>query len=437
MSDLTAYSSNAELIYRLGVSLAMGLLVGTERHWHERADPPGGRTAGIRTFGLSGLLGGIAATLGGMQQSGAVNWAAALLIGLVFLGFSNAMLSFHRREAIAEKSFSVTNLVAGQVTFLLGALAVYGDAVVVAAAAVAMTALLAAREGLHGFVSRLTWPELRSAILLLSMTLVALPLVPDQPIEALAGLNFARIWKLAVILATVSYGGYIAVRLLGSASGLLVSGAVTGLVSSTAATITNARQARLTGGAIPVLAASTLIAGAVSLIRTGVFAWGIAPAMGRKLLPAVAVAAIVQAAAGIALTWRWRTPGHIGERAQPGNPFELLAVLQIAGLLGAVELLAKGAAPWLGAAGVFGIAALSGLADVDAVTLSMGSLVPATLTASVAATAILIAVAANNVAKTVYATSLGGIAFGATYGGIAILSLLFGGVLLGLGGPAP
>ena len=433
MSNLGSHFDRIDLIYRLGIALAVGLLVGTERHWHDRDDPPGGRTAGIRTFGLSGLLGGIVATLGGSLRDETMGWAAALLVGLVFLGFSNAMLAFHRREAIAQKSFSVTSLVAGQVTFVLGALAVYSDPIIVAAAAVAVTALLAAREALHGFVSQLTWPELRSAILLLSMTLVALPLVPDRPIADLAGLNFARIWKLAVILASVSYAGYIAVRLLGRASGLLLSGAVTGLISSTAATITNARQARQPGTTIPVLAAATLIAGAVSLVRTGIFAWGIAPSMGRMLLPALAAAALVQVAASLVLTWRQQALTQHGEPARPANPFEFMAVLQIAGLLGLVELLSKGAATWVGTAGVFGIAAVSGLADVDAVTLSMGSLVPATFTETVAAEAIIIAVAANTVAKAAYAVFLGGLAFGTIYGGIAMLSLLLGMAMLWLG----
>jgi uncharacterized membrane protein (DUF4010 family) len=296
-----------------------------------------------------------------------------------------------------------------------------------------MTALLAAREGLHRFVAKLTWTELRSAILLLSMTLVALPLVPDRPIDALAGLNLARLWKLAVILATTSYAGYIALRLFGSASGLMISSAVTGSVSSTAATITNARHARQPGHAASVLAAGALLAGAVSLARTGLFAWGIAPSMGRALLPALAVAALIQAAAGLVLVWHHRALPQQGEPAQPANPFEFMSVLLIAGLLASVGLLAQGAAIWVGSAGVHGIAALSGLVDVDAVTLSMGSLVPTTLTVSVAAMAIIIAAGANTAAKAVYAFIFGGSAYGVIYGGIAILSLPFGAAMLWLG----
>lgn len=390
-------------------------------------------------------MGAIAATLGGGPSGAAVTWAGALLIGLVFLGFSAATTLFHYREAVADKSFSVTNLAASQATFLLGALAVLSDPVAVSAVAVAMTALLAAREGLHGFVSRLTWPELRAAILLLSMTFVALPLVPDQPVAALGGLNFAHIWKLAVILASVSYVGYIAIRLFGGTGGLMLSSAVIGLISSTAATLANARLARQAGAAIPVLAGATLIAGAVSLLRTAALAWGIAPSTATILLPALGAAAFVHAAAGVALAWRHRAPVQpkgasreasadaSADTSALANPFELLAVLQIAVLLALVELLAKGAGQWLGSAGVFAVAALSGLADVDAVTLSVGSMVPASLTAGVAATAIVTAVVANIAAKAVYATVLGSVAFGLTYAVPAALSLMVATALLWIG----
>src|SRR5262249_26524345 len=138
MADWGAQIDRVDLIYRLGVALAIGLLIGTERHWRDRDEPSGGRTAGIRTFGLSGLLGGITAALAGSGGDGSLNWAGALLIGAVFLGFGNAMLSFHRRQMIAAGSYSATSLVAGYVTFLLGALAVYGDPIVVAGAAVAV-----------------------------------------------------------------------------------------------------------------------------------------------------------------------------------------------------------------------------------------------------------------------------------------------------------
>jgi uncharacterized membrane protein (DUF4010 family) len=205
---------NIDAIRGLGIALAIGLLVGVERHWHQRDDAPGQRTAGVRTFGIIGLLGGLAASIGARPPQ--PGWLLAGLIGVGFLGLSAAMIVFKDREARADGDFSVTTVVAAQATFLLGALAVAGDLRVAAAAAVALTAVLASRNLLHRLVASLSWQELRAAILLLSMTLVVLPPIPDERQPWLAGLNPARIWLFAVTLAAVSFVGYGAVKILGT-----------------------------------------------------------------------------------------------------------------------------------------------------------------------------------------------------------------------------
>nr|WP_255575011.1 DUF4010 domain-containing protein [Caldovatus aquaticus] len=404
------------MLYRLALALGIGLLVGVERHWREREAEAGRRTAGLRTFGLIGLLGGLAAALAQAARGGAEGVPAALLLGLPFLGLSAALIVFKLREAIAEQSFSVTGVVAAQAVFALGALAVLGDAGTAAAAAVATTALLASREVLHAFVRRLSWPELRSALLLLTMTLVALPLLPDRRIAALWGLNPARVWLLAVILAAVSFLGYVAVRLLGAAAGRLLAGAAAGLVSSTAATVTNARLARGGEPAGP-LVAGALAAGAVAYARTAALALLASPAMARPLLPALAAGALVQAAAALLAGWRReeRAAAETG-RGGLGNPFEFGAVLRLAALLAGVGLLSEYAAARFGGVGAAAVAALSGLADVDAVTLSMAALTAAeALPASLAALAVAVAVATNTVAKIAYALALGGAGFGGRF----------------------
>ncbi len=129
-----------DLSYRLAIALAIGLLVGVERHWQEPDAAPGHRTAGIRTFGLTGLLGGLAGAVGGTHGA-TLDLPGAILIGASFLGFSAAFLIFRLQEARAAGTVSVTSVIAGQATFLLGALAVRGDPAVVGAAAVVMTVI--------------------------------------------------------------------------------------------------------------------------------------------------------------------------------------------------------------------------------------------------------------------------------------------------------
>ncbi len=388
-----------DLIRRLAVSLAIGLLVGAERHWRERDEAAGRRTAGVRTFALVGLSGGIVAALA--APLGPIGTAVLLSAGLFAL--MAALLPFALREAEAEGRFSATSLVAAVATYALGALAVAGEAPAAGAAAVAMTAVLAARESLHGLMARITWAELRSAILLLSMTLVALPLVPDAPIPWLAGINPHKVWTLAILLAGVSFLGYLAIKLGGAHRGLLLAGAAGGLVSSTAVTLSNASASK--DGHAGGLAAGALVAGAVSCLRTAGLALLVAPATGRALGPALLAAAAGMAAVALLLARRRATVADVP--AAPGNPFEIGAVLRMALLLAGVGAAAQFGAERLGGAAVIVIAAVTGLTDVDAVTLSVPALVPASITATVAAQAVAVAVASNVVAKAAYAAALG------------------------------
>jgi uncharacterized membrane protein (DUF4010 family) len=298
---------------------------------------------------------------------------------------------------------------------------------VAGAAAVAMTAILASRESLHGLMARITWPELRSALVLLSMTFLVMPMVPNEQIALLGGLNPAKIWRFAILLAAISYLGYLVVRLMGPERGLLFSGAAGGLVSSTAVTIANARVAA-EGGAALVLAAGALMAGAVSCLRTiGIVAF-IAPAVVGFLLAPLGIVALGMALGGFVLV---RRTGADGAPARAlDNPFELSAVLKIALLLAAVALISKLAAEKLGPEAVLAVAAITGLADVDAVALSVPLLAPATISLEFAAQAVLMAVGVNISAKAGYALALGGGRFGAAYAGLSLAAGALGALAL-------
>ena len=272
-------------------------------------------------------------------------------------------------------------------------------------------------------------------------TLVVLPLLPNVPIGVLGGLNPARLWLLSVLLGAVSFAGYVAERFFGPTRGVIVSGAALGLVSSTAVTLANARLAR--GGTMDqgvlahdgdqgvlahdgdqgVLAAAALAAGAVSLARTAVLAWIVAPDLGQLVAPAAAIAAACQALVALLLARR-AAPGRMAAATTGRNPFDLPAMLQLGALLAVVDLLARAGRDWLGEGALFAVAMVSGIADVDAITLSLGGMVPGAMAARSAAIGVALAVATNTLAKATIATSLGGWGFGARYGVPAVVSLL-------------
>lgn len=412
------------LIGRLAAATAVGLLVGLERHWRERDEPSGHRVAGLRTFGLTGLLGGVAAVLG----EGRGELAGALLIGVTMIAFVLLIGPFMHRAAMDEGNHSATTAVAALTTLGLGGLAGAGLPAVAGAGAVSLAILLAGRERLHGLMGQLTWPELRSVILLSCMTLLVLPLLPHGPIAELAGLDPARIWKLAIILAAVSFLGYVATRLLGPGAGLLLTGAAGGLVSSTAVTLSHAHAAR-SGGAAGHLAAGALVAGAASCLRTAVLLLILAPELGFSLLSALL-------AAGLGLMLLVLLPradqGPVALIAVQKNPFELVAVLRMAALLGGMALAARLAVEWLGSGALLAISAVSGLADVDAVTLSVAGLVPGAIPLALGVQAVAVAVAANIIAKAGYALVLGGGAFARRYLAGSAAGLVAGGAALWL-----
>ncbi|MEK1944712.1 MAG: MgtC/SapB family protein [Ensifer adhaerens] len=388
-----------EAFQRLGVALAIGLLVGCERGWQDRDLPSGGRTAGIRTFGLSGFLGGLAGYL--HLRSGPVMPAVLLLL------FGTAFVIFKRREAEEEEDYGATTVIASFVVVALGAVAVVGDIRLAAAGGVATMALLAAKRSLHGFLRQLTWREVRAALVLLAMSLVALPLLPNEPIDPWQALNPFALWLLTITIAAISFAGYVAIRVAGPNRGILFAGAAGGLVSSTALTLSFARFAADAPESARRLACGAVIAGALSLVRVVIIGAVIAPVLLVPLAIVLTPAVFVLLAASGLILWR-----SGGKRDAPDlhlkNPFELGEVLRFGALLGGVIVASKFLVERIGQVMLFVVAAVSGLMDLDAITLSTARLTPTSVDLTTAVAAILIAVMINLLTKAVLAFSAGG-----------------------------
>jgi uncharacterized membrane protein (DUF4010 family) len=292
-------------------------------------------------------------------------------------------------------------------TFALGAYALIGDIRIAAAAAVVMAGLLALREGLHEWVGKITQAELRAGLVLLAMTFIALPLLPDRDVGPLGGINPREVWLIAIVLAAVSFVGYAAVKIVGATRGVLLAAAAGGLVSSTAVMASNARRAAAGEGAPRVLAAGAMLATAISILRT----IAVVGALNRPVLMAVVAPLAAAGAAAIAsaflLALRKGETESDGEGTPLRNPFDLKAVFGFAVLLAAMEVLARVLAEQFGGAGALVGALVAGLADVDAVAVSMTRLAPATLSAQAAALAVLVAVASNTLSKLAIGVTVG------------------------------
>ena len=394
----------AHVLSRLAVALGIGLLIGLERGWKTRAVEAGRRAAGVRTFSLCGLLGGITAALA--QAIGSAV-GAGLLLGFGFAVYAAVIAQFERDADRAAGSFSATTIVAELLTFVLGAYAVLGDARVAAAAAVAAAGILAARAEIHGWVARITWPELRSALVLLAMTFVILPVVPDTTIGPAPGVNPREVWLIAIVLAGVSFVGYGAVRVFGAERGVLLGALAGGLVSSTAVTLTSARRAAAGEGAPMLLAAGVAAASAVSFLRVIAIVAVLQPLLLRLVLPALASATLVAGLYAVAMVlWRGRDKSA-PVPADFANPFSFWPVVGFAVLLGLLMVASRLIGDAFGARGALLGAAAVGLADIDSVTIAMSRLVPLPLSDIGAASAILAAVASNMLSKLTIAAAIG------------------------------
>lgn len=408
-----------DLFERLVVALAIGFLVGVERGWQAREVADGGRVAGLRTFALIGLLGGVSGVL--CQLAG--GWVLAAMA----IATTGVIVVFRLREPQAEEDYSATGVIAAVMVFALGAMAVLGDWRLASAAAVAATALLATKRVLHGWLRTLTWPELRSALVLLAMSFVVLPILPDRGFGPYGAVNPHELWALTIAIAGVSFLAYVAIRVLGAERGLYLGAAAGALVSSTAVMLDLARRTRAMPQAHMASAGAGLLAGTVMAARVAIIAGVMAPALLWRILPPLAAFALVSAAAAALMARTSAAATSLDAvPAQTANPIELHAVAKFALILGLIIAGSRVLEGIYGAQNLPLVAAVAGLVDVDALTLAVGEMTAKGLALSIGAGAILTAVVADTVSKSVIALVVGGRRFGAPVAAASALATLAG-----------
>ena len=410
---------------QLAVALAIGLLVGTERGWKSRALGEGRRLAGLRTFGLVGLLGGLAGLF-------AVSFGP-LPIGLAFMGLALLLGAAYIRTTPVDpdSDISITTLIALLLTFLLGAQATQGDLTLAAAAAVVATLLLDIKTRLHGWLARIEERELTALLRLLLISVVILPFLPNRDFGPWQAFNPRALWWMVVLISAISFSGYVAVKLLGQRRGLALTALFSGLTSSTALTLHFSRLARREPAAGALLASGILFGCAAMLPRMLVVVLVLHPALAWSLLPAFAVMGLFILAPALYGWWR-ADRSHNPDMAYLSNPVELKFALGFGAVLALVALACAGARALIGEHALIGVALISGIADVDAVTVSLSRLSHAGVAQATALQGIVLAAASNNVAKGVMATLVGGTSTGlrvalplmvATIAGLAVLAL--------------
>jgi uncharacterized membrane protein (DUF4010 family) len=260
---------------------------------------------------------------------------------------------------------------------------------------------------------------------LLLITVVVLPLLPDRGFGPWQSLNPYAIWWMVVLIASISFVGYLAVRLFGERRGTVFSALAGGLASSTAVTLQFARAARTGDAAVATLAGGILLACAMMFLRMLALTGVVAPGLLQPLLWPALLMSVIIAASALLLLRAVGAAADGGDRQawQFDNPVALRPAMLFGGLLAAVMLLASALRAWFGDAGLWPLAMVSGLVDVDAITLSLATMVD--LEGRRAASGILLAAASNSVVKAGMAAGIGGRALGWRVGvpmGVALLA---------------
>lgn len=348
------------------IALALGLLVGVERGWSRRDEADGARFAGIRTFGLLGLVGGIAGEL----------IAAAPAVSLVLLGGGGAILvAGYVRSSQSGQDISGTSAIVGIVTLGTGVLAASGHAVLACVITATTTLILSSRRQLHAWLVTLTEREVQALARFALIALAILPILPDQDMGPFLAWNPRRIWLVVVFVSGFSFAGYIAVRRLGAARGTIAAAAAGAMVSSTAVTAALASQLRRPDAPGHVLSAAIAATSSIMFLRVLLLTIALVP----WAFPSLAILLLPPAVLIIGWTgwqtWRHRQADKPAAAAAPvRNPFELWPALVLAALVAVLSLAAHWLQTNLGQAGVGAVLALSGMIDVDSAIMTMSGL---------------------------------------------------------------
>jgi uncharacterized membrane protein (DUF4010 family) len=409
------------------IALAIGALVGIERE-KKRATDPAASLGGIRTHILLALLGAASARIGSYFDLAWVLPVTLLVVGAAVV----ASYLLQNRE---EEVVGLTSETAAFAVCLLGAMAALGEPGLAVALGVATSAVLAYKKPLHTLVGRIGTEDLFAGIKLLVASFIVLPLLPNETVDPWGAINPYKLWLLVVFISGLSLVGYVAMRWLGSAHGTAATGIAGGLVSSTAATLSFAREAQAEPGAARAhaLAAGTLLAWSVMLLRVMV----LIAVVNRELLTSewlrLAALAVVTVVFAI---WHYRA-GLAGQRTQGeegpavGNPFSLSAAIKFGALFAAMLLVVKLAQAYAPGFGLYLVSALAGTVDVDAITLSMSQEAGDSGNYARAGTAIIIALLSNTIVKCGMVISLGKGAV-RQHVGIATAAILATGIIVSL-----
>ncbi len=389
MGSLNA-SEVLTLFTGLAIAAGIGFLIGIEREYAGRDQlKPSEFFAGIRTFPIISTLGYLLMLLG--QE------VSMWIYGIGMLGVLAIIVVGYLNEAKRGDTGSTTEFTA-VLTFVLGGLVYLRQYELAVAAAVLTTFLLALKSTLHKMVARLTHEEIIAILQFVVITVLILPFLPDKTFGPFDALNPRKIWIVVIILVSINFGLYLIAKFIRPGNSLLLAGFIGGMVSSTALNWYVASQSKKSAGQAVPLAITAVVASSLMFFRMMILLYIFNASLFRWLALPLFFAGI----SGMGFSWwmnRKFDPKGLKGELPIQNPLNLKDALKFAVFYSFILILVAFAQAHLGNAGVYLTSAVSGLTDVDAITISLSGLSGREMPPAVAATAILIAALANTLTK--------------------------------------
>ncbi|MEQ8177615.1 MAG: MgtC/SapB family protein [Amphiplicatus sp.] len=386
----------------LAIATAIGFIIGFERDWRREEEQRERSFAGARTFALTGLVGGLAALA-----------SIPFVVPAGFIVLGAISIAAYWAKARAEPDTGGTTEIALLAAYLLGVTAAE-EPVLAAIGGAATTILLALKPLTTRAAGAMDARELKAALRFLAISVIVLPILPDKGYGPYDALNPRNIWWMVVLISGLSFLGYWLTKLQGS-RGILLTGIVGGLASSTATTLSLSRLVRDGTTSARAGAAGIIGANVVMLARVGVLLFAVSQTVLAAVWPALAAGAV---AGGVVAILLWRGDREKGSEMKLGNPMELGPALIFAALIAFISVASHFATETFGDSGLYALAFFTGLADVDAITLTAGQQAGSGgIGVTVAGAAVLIAVAANTLVKVGMTLSIAGRGAGLWVGG--------------------
>ena len=382
----------AQLLKALLVSLCLGALIGLERQWEKETWHPGKHVlAGLRTFTFWALLGTLCGYFARTVH------AYFFVAGFAVMAVWMSIFLFYKNRTSADPGY--TTGAVGLLTYLIGGLVAWQQEKAALVLTLTVVILLAIKPYVHRVTRRFSKEDVRMALQFMAITGVILPLVPDEPWGPYGALNPHDIWMMVVLVSGASFGGYLAVRMFGHKLGIALTGLIGGIASSTATTLAMSKESRAQPALTSDCAMAAVLACTVMLWRVAVLSAVIhPPVLNRITIPFLAMSAPALA------WWCWRILLH--GKGQPReeapeyrNPLGLRDSLQFAAFYALIVVLVKAGEVRYGETGIDTVSALSGLMDLDAISLSLARMAADGAIMEMAVKGILIATVANTVVK--------------------------------------